>query len=118
MLTITEILSDVAAAPGFSGISVVDVNSRGRNGETPLHWMAVLGDANAIRLLLDAGADVSSPDDEGNTPLHVAVKWRQTEAARVLLERGADRGRLNDQGQNPLDVAKHDGFGPTIEVFQ
>jgi uncharacterized protein len=38
-------------------------------GETPLHRAAAFGDADAIRLLLDAGAAIDARDTNGDTPL-------------------------------------------------
>lgn len=38
-------------------------------GETPLHRAAAFGDAEAVRLLLDAGAAVDARDAHGDTPL-------------------------------------------------
>lgn len=38
-------------------------------GETPLHRAAAFGDAEAIQLLLDAGAVIEAKDAFGDTPL-------------------------------------------------
>jgi uncharacterized protein len=39
------------------------------NGETPLHRAAAFGNAEAIQLLLDAGAVLEARDSSGDTPL-------------------------------------------------
>ena len=115
MLTLAEILSDFAAFLGSA--PEVDVTTRGPNGETSLHWMATLGDANAICLLVAAGAGVSATDHKGNTPLHEAVAYRQTPAAKTLIELGANLKVCNVSGQTPQDIAKSDGYSPTIALF-
>ena len=117
MLTIEEVLSDVAASPGFCGVENVGVNSRGRNGESPLHWMATLGDVNGVRLLLEANSSINAADNQGNTPLHEAVASRQTLVVQLLIGKGADLYIRNLAGLTPEDLAKSDGFSPTIELF-
>jgi len=117
MLTLEEVLADVATSPGFKGVSDVTIVSRGIGGESPLHWMAILGDSKAIQLLLDAGAGIDAVDDEGNAPLHVAVKWRQAEAASSLIARGAKCEIRNNQGSTPAEIARSDGYGPTMALF-
>lgn len=116
MLTLTEILSDFAAHSGTE--SEVRVTTQGPNGETPLHWMATLGDTNAIRLLVAAGAEVSATDQKGNTPLHEAVAYRQAPAAQILIESGANLHSCNFAGQTPQDIAQSDGYSPTIALFE
>ena len=118
MLTLEEILSDAAMSPSFTNVEKVGVDSHGDDGQTPLHWMATLGDAVAIRLLVEAGASINAVDNKGNTPLHEAVTWRHTLAARMLIEQGADMLLRNESGLTPLDIAKSDGFRPTIDVLQ
>ncbi len=118
MLTLDEVLADVANAPGFGRGPKIGVHSRGEEGQTPLHWMATLGDASGIRLLIEAGADTDAVDTNGNTPLHVAVSWRQTAAARSLVELGADVLARNRYGLTALDIAESDGFAPTIELLR
>jgi len=117
MLTLAEVLTDVAASPGFKGVSDITIDSRGVGGESPLHWMAVLGDPKAIQLLVDAGADINAVNDEGNSPLHVAVKWRQADAASLLITRGANPQIRNRKGNTPAEVARSDAYEPTIALF-
>eukprot|EP00976_Prorocentrum_cordatum_P019824 401839-Prorocentrum_minimum.AAC.1 len=45
-----------------------DVNSRNREGMTPLHLAAREGHAKLAQLLIDHGADPSTADHEGCTP--------------------------------------------------
>ena len=48
------------------------VNARDNRGWTPLHWASFRGDADAVRVLIHAGADVRAVDAKGRTSLHVA----------------------------------------------
>jgi ankyrin repeat protein len=110
MLTIEEVLSDVASSPGFGHLKHVDINSRGESGQSALHWMAVLGDTKGIKLLIDAGIDVDIADNEGNTALHEAVIWYHTSAVYELIKMGANQHLKNNNGLTPLDIAKADNF--------
>ncbi|MEQ1738813.1 MAG: ankyrin repeat domain-containing protein [Methyloglobulus sp.] len=114
MLTLEEVLSDVSSSPNFRHLSNVDINSRGKEGESPLHWMAFLGDDKAIKLLIEAGSNIDFVDNQGNSPLHEAVVNRQTSSVNTLIKLGANRNLRNKNGLTPLDIAKADNFEPII----
>jgi ankyrin repeat protein len=64
---------------------------------------AVVGNAEVITRLLDAGADVESPNTDGQTALMVVARTGKVEAARLLLDRGADVNRVERwRGQTAL----------------
>ena len=42
---------------------------------TPLHWAAVMGLPELVRVLMDRGADPRCADAVGATPLHYAVRF-------------------------------------------
>jgi len=75
------------------------------NSWTALIWASRSGSIDAIRLLLDVGADINLPgptgDDWDATPLQHAILARQAGAVGLLLERGADPNR----SAGPKDVA-------------
>ena len=60
------------------------------------------GDINAVRTLLDKGADVNEKDGVGGTPLFWAVREGHTELAKLLIERGADVNKRDNAGWGPL----------------
>jgi len=70
-----------------------------------LTWAARHGQAEAARLLLEAGAATDQADAEGCTPLYVASQEGQVECARLLLEAGAAIEQPMDDGTTPLAVA-------------
>ncbi|KIW78791.1 hypothetical protein Z517_08630 [Fonsecaea pedrosoi CBS 271.37] len=57
---------------------------------TPLHWAATRGDEDAVRCLLEAGADVNCRDDFGNTPLTFAASTGSVRLLELLILHGAD----------------------------
>jgi ankyrin repeat protein len=58
----------------------------------------------AVRFLLDHGADVNARRDDLWTPLHLAVNIGELSVARMLLEYQADVNSRNDAGQAPLHL--------------
>ena len=118
MLTLEEVLSDVAETPEFSQLDEVTPRSRGANGETPLHWMATLGDSRGIELLIQAGAEVDAVDNNGTAPVHEAVAARQLAAVRALIGAGATPDLRNGEGKTPLEIAEEDGFQPVVELLR
>ena len=72
---------------------------------------ALNGKADALRLMLSAGADVNSPSEDlfsHGTPLHHAVCSGSLEAVEVLVDAGAELS-TKDRAWNgtPLDWAEH-----------
>ncbi len=118
MLTLEEVLSDVGETPEFSHLDGVTPHSRGANGETPLHWMATLGDSHGIALLLQAGTEIDTVDNNGDAPVHKAVAWRQLAAVRTLVDAGAAFNLRNGEGKTPLELAKEDEFKPVVEFLE
>lgn len=85
---------------------------------TALIWASRSGSIDAMRLLIDAGADVNRPGPTGDnwdaTPLQHAILARQPAAVRLLLDRGADPNRSAGQRSlKPLFLAAGD-TDPTI----
>ena len=74
-------------------------------GGTALHWAAITGQAEAIRLLLEQGANVTAADRDGATALHAAAFLGHVEAVQVLLDHGAEVNAANHRGVTPLETA-------------
>ncbi|HZS10079.1 MAG TPA: ankyrin repeat domain-containing protein [Blastocatellia bacterium] len=78
-------------------------NLRGMGGTTPLMQAALYGDAQAVRLLLEQGADPNLRNDAGATALMWAVD--DPEKTRLLIEHGANVNARSDDGRTPLLIA-------------
>ena len=65
----------------FTVTAATDI--RDLTGNTPLHLAAENDQAEAVSLLLCAGADGHAKNDKDNAPLHVAVKSKSTKALIV-----------------------------------
>ncbi|KAA0147034.1 hypothetical protein FNF29_07661 [Cafeteria roenbergensis] len=77
-------------------------------GTPPLHLAAFSGHADAVALLLGAGARVNAKDYARMTPLHRAVAAGQSEVVALLLRNGAKVNRRCKEGRSPLHVAAAD----------
>ena len=93
-----------------------DVDARAGRGTvvTALHAAAAEGNAGAVRLLLERGADSTIVDNLGNVPLHACASAANldelAEPARLLVAAmcaaGSDPSMRNEAGQSPTDVAR------------
>ena len=86
-----------------------DINRKcpqSQGGRTALHWMAIEGNADAIRLLLENQVSLGEGDEAGKTALHHAAKEGQRAAVYVLLEKGASLDTKDTAGNIPMVYAK------------
>ncbi len=79
-------------------------------GETPLLFAAKNNADNAVKLLIDAGADVNAKAPDGYTALHHAVRFDNVQMAKYLVAAGADMDAVNDEGWQPFDRCKERFF--------
>jgi uncharacterized protein len=73
--------------------------------DTPLHTACVWGDIEAVRLLVDGGADVNARGDLGCTPLYEAVSFDHVRCAALLLSAGATDSDQNELSCTALERA-------------
>ena len=71
-----------------------------------LTWAAMMGQTQAVELLLQHGADVNGRNRDNNTALHLAMFLGHAETAELLLKSGADVNVRNDDGAIPIDVLR------------
>jgi len=85
----------------------VHVCSVGALARPPLVWAVHFGRIDAVRLLLDYGADIdySGEPFEEETALHMAVGMRSVQIVTLLVNRGADVNKSINMGLSPLHYA-------------
>ncbi len=66
------------------------INERTGLGETPLHYLVVENQLDAVRLLIARGAVVNTVNGCGSTPLSDAASLGYDEMVGLLLDHGAD----------------------------
>lgn len=65
-----------------------NVNSKSKNGLTPMHLCAQNDRVNVASILVKNNANVSQKTKEGYTPLHAASHFGQLNMVRFLLQNG------------------------------
>ncbi len=86
---------------GLRTIIARGVDIEGKNdADTPLQFAASLGHVQAMRVLLDHGAEIEASGTLGYTPLHRAAYDGHTSAVTLLL-----KYRANPEGRNGVDGA-------------
>jgi len=86
-------------------LNLAGVSMNSRDGSRPPLFLAASeGRLNAVRYLLDHGADVNALDNTGNTALTEATYYGHVSVIKELLVRGANINFLAGAG-TPLDIA-------------
>jgi len=76
------------------------------SSDTPLHAASREGYLDAVRLLIQSGADVNYRDRDGNTSLHCAARSGNSRLVGYLIEKGGDVSILNKNEQAPINVVE------------
>ena len=98
------------------------VDSNSPYGSTPLYEAAIQGEAEIVRILLDAGADPnkeSAGKSEG-TPLCAAASWGHSEVVRLLLQYGADPNlieRTDEVAMTALTWARRNDHDEVVRLL-
>ncbi|QVK19401.1 ankyrin repeat domain-containing protein [Mycoplasmatota bacterium] len=75
----------------------------------PLHMACKLGNFEAVKLLVENGADVNNVNATNNTsPLIAALRTHNSngiEVAKYLINKGADISYMNLQGYTPVNAS-------------
>ena len=94
-----------------------NVDARGPQGDTALHWAAFHGREAGVAQLIDRGSDVNAAVDNGNTPLHQAAYRGHTAVVELLIAHGAEINRRTRTGLTPLDWAERNGHRGVMRVL-
>lgn len=84
------------------------------NRESPLMYLAVIGETDRARDIIRRGAMVNRP---GWTPLHYAASTGQVETTQMLLEQGADVDARAFDGTTPLMMAAYAGSEEVVRLL-
>lgn len=92
------------------------IRERTSLGETALHLLVLGESEEAVRSILQLGADVSSLCDFGESPLSLAATLGRANLVRILLEAGAPLSP-NDQREPTLHKAVRSGSIETVRLL-
>jgi len=94
----------------------VKLNSRGSDGDTPLHVIVRSENNYGLKLLIEAGAEINAKGDMSCTALDIAVRKRNVDAIKALLAAGADPNQINEFGRSAKTNALEAG-GEVRKLF-
>ena len=113
MKNINEQLSDASKFYNIKEIKKLisrgaDIDSKDKEGYTPLILSISDGYFDIVELLLNNGADINLPDNRDRTPLMHALMYNKLHITELLLKRGADintTSTLNEKSCFDFDYA-------------
>ncbi|KAK4082748.1 uncharacterized protein Triagg1_1638 [Trichoderma aggressivum f. europaeum] len=124
-LNLTDYMRELLERPN------ANVNVLNEMEETPIYWAAYNGHEEAVRLLLQHGAEPNKYNATGLTPLHEAAIRNYAAAAQALLAAGVDplTPRTDPQaeryhyperrstGRTPLKYACKNGHDEVVAIY-
>ncbi|GIL69469.1 hypothetical protein Vretimale_13583 [Volvox reticuliferus] len=100
------------------------VDAANEFGQTALHVASLWGNLEAMKVLIELGADVDVPNSRGSTPLHFAASAKRHPRAvcQILLDAGADTEAVDLMGRQPYEMANDEDVrsllgGPDARIF-
>ena len=90
-----------------------DKNLQNKEGATPLHIASSVGKIEAIKTLLEAGANPSIVDKSGDNIIHKAAFFGQTECFQYLCEKVSDASKSVVDPKVRISVGARDNSGCT-----
>ncbi|XP_019945749.2 BRCA1-associated RING domain protein 1 isoform X2 [Paralichthys olivaceus] len=109
-------------SPGASSLGRLSPGSpaimkKNHKGETLLHLSAIKGDLEAVKELLDQGADPNLKDNAGWTPLHEACNLGHMAVVEALISKGALLNTPGYENDSPLHDAVRNGHPAIVKLL-
>jgi len=86
-----------------------DVNAKGENNWTALHFACLTGNYDFVNLLFFNEASADAETTLKFTPLHVAAQKGHSEIVQLLINTGADINAKDLYNNSPLHYASQNG---------
>ena len=92
-------------------------NAPNSSGLTPIHWAAIHGLEDVIKILAPFVTNPNVPDRDGDTPIHSAAMNEHIEVIKFMTSiPGVKFNIPNRQRETPLHIAKMNG-NTEITIF-
>ena len=86
-----------------------------QTGWAALHYAAAIGNNPIVQLLLDHSAYIDAESPNQTTPIMMAARGGHILTVKLLLDEGADLTLKNGAGMTALDFARTGGFKDIVE---
>jgi ankyrin repeat protein len=86
-----------------------------QTGWAALHYAAAIGNNPIVQLLLDHSAYIDAESPNQTTPIMMAARGGHILTVKLLLDEGADLTLKNGAGMTALDFARAGGFKDIVE---
>ncbi|MFL6719631.1 MAG: ankyrin repeat domain-containing protein [Burkholderiaceae bacterium] len=86
-----------------------------QTGWAALHYAAAVGNNQIVQLLLDHYAYIDAESPNQTTPIMMAARGGHILTVKLLLDEGADLTLKNGAGMTALDFARAGGFNDIVE---
>jgi ankyrin repeat protein len=86
-----------------------------QTGWAALHYAAAVGNNEIVQLLLDRSAYIDAESPNQTTPIMMAARGGHILTVKLLLDEGADVTLKNGAGMTALDFARAGGFKDIVE---
>jgi len=106
-LSIAE--NDIAQMKRLLSRTDSNVNIPDKDGLLPVHYAAIYGQVDILKLLMDNKADVNAKNSEGEVALDFAVKSGNFEVAQFLVQHGANTNSI-------VNGVKEDGRPRSVSI--
>mmetsp|Transcript_24892 Transcript_24892/g.34157 ORF Transcript_24892/g.34157 Transcript_24892/m.34157 type:complete len:292 (-) Transcript_24892:251-1126(-) len=93
------------------------VNIRNPAGWTPLIYATSIGNKEAVKAIIDMGADCNRSENDGWTALHFAASGGYEEIADLLLKANINPGIKNVAGKVAKTLAKELNFPKVVDLI-
>ncbi|XP_046340859.2 putative ankyrin repeat protein RF_0381 [Haliotis rufescens] len=98
--------------------NVVDINSRGNGGMTPVLMAAVFAKRDVFDLLIGRGADTTGVDEDGENILHLSCKGGNLEIVKYILKQDiVDINSDRTDGMTPLLLSAYLGERDVFDLL-